>query len=150
MRTGHIIQSLRKQNGLSQEQLADRLYVSRELVSKWETGLRRPDREMTARLAALFGVEETALREPEEQIRSALADCVPEDADLPSEDAARLLNAFLRTLSARDRAVYLRRFYYLEAVSDIAESFGIKNSTVRSVLSRTKNKLRAFIKEETK
>ena len=33
------IQQLRKQNGLSQEQLAERLDVSRQAVSKWESGV---------------------------------------------------------------------------------------------------------------
>ena len=33
------IQTLRKQSGLSQEQLAERLDVSRQAVSKWETGV---------------------------------------------------------------------------------------------------------------
>ncbi len=32
------IQTLRKQSGLSQEQLAERLDVSRQAVSKWESG----------------------------------------------------------------------------------------------------------------
>lgn len=32
------IQQMRKQNGLSQEQLAERLDVSRQAVSKWESG----------------------------------------------------------------------------------------------------------------
>ncbi len=33
------IQTLRKQSGLSQEQLAERLDVSRQAVSKWESGV---------------------------------------------------------------------------------------------------------------
>ena len=37
------IQQLRKQNGLSQEQLAERLDVSRQAVSKWESGQSIPD-----------------------------------------------------------------------------------------------------------
>lgn len=33
------IQTLRKQSGLSQEQLAERLDISRQAVSKWESGV---------------------------------------------------------------------------------------------------------------
>ena len=39
------------QAGLSQTQLADALYVSRDLISKWETGKRRPDRKMLEAMA---------------------------------------------------------------------------------------------------
>ena len=37
------IQKLRKQKGLSQEELAQRLHVVRQTVSKWEQGLSVPD-----------------------------------------------------------------------------------------------------------
>ena len=56
MQTGQIIAKLRMQAGLSQTQLADALYVSRDLVSKWETGKRRPDRKMLEAMAKIFGV----------------------------------------------------------------------------------------------
>ncbi|WP_261370371.1 helix-turn-helix transcriptional regulator [Weissella cibaria] len=35
--------NLRKQKGLSQQQLADKLYMTRQAVSKWETGESSPD-----------------------------------------------------------------------------------------------------------
>ena len=44
------------QAGLSQTQLADALFVSRDLVSKWETGKRHPDRKMLEAMAKIFGV----------------------------------------------------------------------------------------------
>ena len=56
MQTGQKIASLRKKAGLSQEELAEKLFVSRELVSKWETGKRNPCKEMTVRLSELFNV----------------------------------------------------------------------------------------------
>ena len=37
------LQQLRKKNNLTQEQLAERLFVSRTAVSKWERGLTLPD-----------------------------------------------------------------------------------------------------------
>jgi len=45
------IQTLRKARGLSQEELARRLHVVRQTVSKWEKGLSVPDAEMLIRLA---------------------------------------------------------------------------------------------------
>lgn len=48
--------SLRKLNGLSQEELADKINVSRQTLSKYETGESLPDVEKCKRLADVFGV----------------------------------------------------------------------------------------------
>lgn len=47
------LQKLRKQNGLSQEQLAEKLFVSRQAVSKWEMGT-IPDMENMVKIAKYF------------------------------------------------------------------------------------------------
>ena len=47
---------LRTRKGLSQEELADRLNVVRQTVSKWEKGLSVPDSEMLIRIAEVFEV----------------------------------------------------------------------------------------------
>lgn len=47
---------LRKQNEFSQEQLAEQLGVSRQAVSKWESGASAPDLDKMVRLSELFGV----------------------------------------------------------------------------------------------
>ena len=56
MTLGEKICALRAGKGLSQEDLAQRLEVSRQSVSKWETGQSVPDLEKIIRLADLFGV----------------------------------------------------------------------------------------------
>lgn len=47
---------LRKQKGLSQEELANRLNVSRQTVSKWEVGDSTPDMEKLVAISDLFDV----------------------------------------------------------------------------------------------
>ena len=46
----------RKQAGLSQEQLGEKLGVSRQAVSKWESGQTNPDVAYLAEMCRLFGV----------------------------------------------------------------------------------------------
>ncbi|MCM1546415.1 MAG: helix-turn-helix domain-containing protein [Clostridiales bacterium] len=53
---GERIYNLRKKSGLSQEEFADKLGVSRQAVSKWETGQSVPDSEKAAAIGAFFGV----------------------------------------------------------------------------------------------
>lgn len=47
---------LRKKNGWSQEELAEKLNVSRQAVSKWESAQTVPELEKLLQLSALFGV----------------------------------------------------------------------------------------------
>ena len=47
---------LRKKNGWSQEELADKMNVSRQAVSKWESTQSIPDLEKILQLGTLFGV----------------------------------------------------------------------------------------------
>ena len=56
MTLGEKIQSLRKQHGMSQEQLADTLNVSRQAVSKWETDESQPDIDRLVEISSIFNV----------------------------------------------------------------------------------------------
>lgn len=53
---GEKISNLRKQNGWSQEELAEMLHVSRQSVSKWEGSQSIPDLARILKLAELFSV----------------------------------------------------------------------------------------------
>lgn len=56
MKLGEKLQQLRKKSGLSQEQLAAQLTVSRQAVSKWELDDAVPDTENVVQLSRIFGV----------------------------------------------------------------------------------------------
>ncbi len=61
--SGRLIAVLRKEKGLTQKQVADKLGVVAKTVSKWETGNGFPDVSSVERLAAVLGVStETLLR----------------------------------------------------------------------------------------
>lgn len=65
------LRTLRKSKGITQEELAARLNVVRQTISKWEKGLSVPDAEMLMKLAAVFEVPVSQLLgshiEPETQ-----------------------------------------------------------------------------------
>ena len=56
MNLGESLLNARKSKGLTQEAAAEKLGVSRQTVSKWETGETLPDIRQSKRLAALYGV----------------------------------------------------------------------------------------------
>lgn len=81
-----------------------------------------------------------------------LEECIPnndstEDA-VEAADLERMLNVFLHTLSERDCNVFLRRYWYMEDYSAIAERYGLKLNTVKTSLFRTRNKLKEYLMKE--
>ena len=58
---GKFLAALRKEKGLTQRQLAEKLFVSDKAVSKWERGLSIPDTALLIPLADLLGVTVTEL-----------------------------------------------------------------------------------------
>ena len=65
------LQLLRKQNNMTQEQLAEKLYVSRTAVSKWESGKGYPNIESLKSISRLFSVTIDDLLSGEELISLA-------------------------------------------------------------------------------
>ena len=103
MRLSEKIMDLRKRSGWSQEELADRLGISRQSVSKWETGESTPDIDKIIRMSELWNVstdyllkEEEALEQKSSQRRRQVS---PEEAEdflaLSREAAPRIATGVL-------------------------------------------------------
>ena len=71
MELSEKIQKLRKEKGMTQEQLAELLYVSRTAVSKWETGRGMPNMASLQMIAKLFGTTLDELLSAEEVVAAA-------------------------------------------------------------------------------
>ena len=81
-----------------------------------------------------------------------LGECVgavgsPEDA-VNTKQLGQTITEFLRREPAMRRNVFLRRYYYMESIADIASRYGLKEANVRMMLSRTRQKLRNYLKQE--
>ena len=148
LQTGQIIQKLRINAELTQEQVAQKLFVSRELVSKWELGQRRPNIRELREMAKLFHVQMDDLTDTDE-LWEELAGCFPADGKISPEHFRALLDPFLRTLSARERSVFIRRYFSLEDANEISAAFDITENNVRVVLTRTREKLKKYLKGAT-
>ena len=56
MKIGNKILNLRKQNNITQEQLAEKMGVARQTISKWELGETSPDLEQSKQLSKIFNI----------------------------------------------------------------------------------------------
>lgn len=61
IKTGNLIKSLRKEKGMTQKDLADRLHITDRAVSKWERGICAPDIALFEPLSEILGVSITEL-----------------------------------------------------------------------------------------
>jgi transcriptional regulator with XRE-family HTH domain len=75
----------RQRLGLTQEQLAAQLFVSREAVSKWEQGRGLPEKESVERLSKIFGMDEKELLNEED-----LHEAVDENAEAADKNRRHL------------------------------------------------------------
>ena len=85
------LKTLRRQKGFTQEELAARLNVVRQTVSKWEKGLSVPDAELLTRLAEVLEVPVSAL----------LGSAIPDDKE--PDDIARQLARINEQLAVKNR-----------------------------------------------
>ena len=157
--TQEIIAKLRNDNGLTQQDLADRLFVSRSLVAMWEAGTRVPDGCSVSGMAKLFGVAESdiigdkgyAYASPAELgIIDAETEEMASDVSSENREAHELETALLDFLSkqnSKDNVIFTGRYSFMKTVKTIANELNMTEPAVRMRLSRLRRKLRQFLKE---
>ena len=94
IKIGKFLQELRKEKGLTQEQLAEHVGVARRTVSRWETGSNMPDLDILIELSDFYAVDLRELLSGErrnEQMNEEMKDTVLKVADYSNEEKERLL-----------------------------------------------------------
>lgn len=81
-----------------------------------------------------------------------LAECIPDTdsgADIGESVAlSDALTRFLWGLPERTRILFVRRYFYMSPVAEIAADFSMKESAVTMLMLRTRRKLAHFLKKE--
>jgi transcriptional regulator with XRE-family HTH domain len=94
IKIGRYLQELRKEKGLTQEQLADKVCVARRTVSRWETGSNLPDLDILIELSDLYGVGLRELLDGErksEDMNKEMEETVLKVAEYSNEEKSRFL-----------------------------------------------------------
>lgn len=77
--------------------------------------------------------------------------CIPDtsrDREIEAKELGRILDAFLRTLTEENLLVFMRRYWYVDTIAEIAARYGISESAVNMRLNRTRAKLSAYLNKE--
>ena len=86
------------------------------------------------------------------ELSAEMEQCIP----APDNAACRMdhlalataLNAFLGGLDEEKRNMFVRRYWFLDSVADIAKHYGISESKVKTTLFRCRNRLREYLNKE--
>lgn len=70
------------------------------------------------------------------------------EAEFDGKELTRAIDAFLRTLPERECSLFLRRYWFMDSVRDIASRYSMNENNVKSILFRTREKLRKYLEEE--
>ena len=81
-----------------------------------------------------------------------LEDCIAHYSDvektLEKKRLEEVINRFVHKLPEKDQKVFLCRYFYIDSIESICRQFGFSESKVKSILHRTREKLRRVLREE--
>lgn len=83
-----------------------------------------------------------------EELQDCIAHSINVEREIEGRELTAAINAFLGTLSAFDRNVFVCRYWYLDPVRDIAKATHASESRIKSILFRLRKKLRVYLEEE--
>lgn len=91
---------------------------------------------------------EGAVSLPLEELSELIPAGAGPESELLFQELVQAINAFLDTLAAAERNVFLCRYWYFDSIAEIGVSLGFSESKVKSMLHRTRKKLRHSLQKE--
>lgn len=82
---------------------------------------------------------------------SELEEILPDNRTNPNvndEEIGKLVSKFLRSEKEVVRNVFIRKYWYFDSTGDIAKRYSFSESKIKSMLYRTRNKLRDYLEKE--
>ena len=122
---GSFLKELRKEKGITQEQLAERFFVSGRTVSRWETGSNMPDVDLLIQLADYYNVELRELLDGERRsgkMNEEMKETVLKVADYSNEEKKKLSKRMCTLFIAG--AILFTIYVILEGFFDTGTSIG--------------------------
>lgn len=110
------IKAIRKSKGLSQEELAIKLNVVRQTISKWEQGLSVPDSEMLISISAVFETPVSTL------LGETLVETKAEDLKVISEKLEVINLQLAHRKAARQKAIH---WFFIVLCTAIVAAFAV-------------------------
>jgi len=111
--------------------------------------------KLTRRIAiSMFRKRNAAKRQGSEfalsisEVEEIMTDHANPEKALEAKQLGVLLNTFLRSLNTDERNTFIGRYYYMDSLKEVAEYCGMRESKAKTVLFRTRQKLKEYLREE--
>ena len=108
---GNWLKALRRDNDLSQAQLAQRLGLTKSVISAYETGIRQPSYDVLIHIAGIFDVSTDYLLEVERKREIDFSGLTPEETDAIINLIKAMKKKWYNTLSIQ--IVILYKIYHI-------------------------------------
>ena len=82
-----------------------------------------------------------------EEVEACLPGRDTVEGELGARELAKMIEGFLDTLSAENRVIFLRRYWFADSCRDIAGLVGLSEKAVSVRLTRTRGKMKQYLKE---
>ena len=82
-----------------------------------------------------------------EELETCFADSKTVETEIEAREFARILGAFLDTLSLENRVIFMRRYWFADGYREIAALLGLSEKAVSVRLTRIRGKMRRYLQE---
>jgi transcriptional regulator with XRE-family HTH domain len=141
METKHILRELRAKHGLSQDELAEKVYVTRQAVSRWENGETTPNTETLKLLSKLFDVSINTLLGSPRQLICQCCGTPIEDSSVSKEPDGAINEEYCKFCYADGEYTYTDMDDLIELCVSQMKSEGAPPEQIRAYLKNTLPKL---------
>ncbi len=83
-----------------------------------------------------------------EELSECIADGTRVEDHLEKKVLADAIAAYLKKKSERDRVIFVKRYFYLMEVRELAKAMQMKENTIKSILFRMRGELKGYLKKE--
>mgnify|MGYP000280878860 CR=1 FL=1 len=82
-----------------------------------------------------------------EEIEGYIADQKTVEDEIEARELARIIEAFLDTLTVKERVIFMRRYWFSDSYKDIAEFMGLSEKNISVRLTRIREKMKQYLIE---
>ena len=82
-----------------------------------------------------------------EEIKACIAAPNTVEAEIEAKELARIIEAFLDTLTTENRVIFMRRYWFSDSYKDIAEFMGLSEKNISVRLTRIREKMKQYLIE---
>lgn len=83
-----------------------------------------------------------------DELENCLIASATVEQEISKNELSQAIDSFLDTLDRENRIIFVRRYWYADSISDIAEMLQMSNNNVSVHLARTRGKLKKYLKKE--